>query len=59
MSDHKPTYPVLNRAEFLIERACVPKYVPSYPAEIAQILAAIELRQSQQQPSGGGKDVSR
>jgi len=34
--DHEPTYPPLDRAEFLAERACVPNYVPRYCAEETQ-----------------------
>ena len=38
------TYPELNRAAFLIERACVPRYYPGYCAETVQILAGLAAR---------------
>lgn len=40
----KPQWPELNRAAFLIERAIVPRYYPTYCAEIGQLLAGIEAR---------------
>lgn len=47
------TWPMLDRTAFLIEHACVPKYIPSYPAEIAQLLAGLDayLLQCSQQES--------
>ena len=38
---HEPTYPPLDRTAFLIDRACVPRYVPRYCAEEAQLFAAL------------------
>ena len=48
MDDHD--WPVLNRAAFLIEHACVPKSYPSFCAETAQILAALVERMRQGSP---------
>lgn len=37
------TYPALDRAAFLIEHTCVPRYSPPvYCAEAAQLLAMLE-----------------
>ena len=38
----EPVYPPLDRAAFLIERTCVPRFYPSYCAETAQLLALME-----------------
>lgn len=39
----KPIYPTLDRAAFLIERICVPRYYPpTFCAETAQLLAMLE-----------------
>lgn len=46
----EPTYPALNRAAFLIERACVPRYYPSYCAEAAQLLALLEAARQKNTP---------
>lgn len=51
-----PTYPALDRAAFLIERTCVPRYYPPrYCAEAAQLLAMLEAarRQNPLQEHGG------
>ena len=50
-----PAYPALDRAAFLIERTCVPKYYPpTYCAEAAQLLAMLEAtRQNTPQEHGG------
>ena len=46
-----PTYPALDRAAFLIERTCVPRYYPPrYCAEAAQLLAMLEAAQRQSTP---------
>lgn len=45
----KPTYPALDRAAFLIERACVPRFYPFYCAETAQLFAMMEAALHQQQ----------
>ena len=46
-----PTYPALNRAAFLIERTCVPRYYPpTYCAEAAQLLAMLEAAQQKSIP---------
>ena len=50
-----PTYPALDRAVFLIERICVPRYYPpTFCAETAQLLAKLEAAQqkSSQQENG-------
>lgn len=45
------TYPALDRAAFLIERTCVPRYYPpTYCAEAAQLLAMLEAAQRQSTP---------
>ncbi|MFG6351254.1 MAG: hypothetical protein K1W21_06460 [Oscillospiraceae bacterium] len=47
----EPTYPALDRAAFLIERTCVPRYYPpTYCAEAAQLLAMLEAAQRQNAP---------
>ncbi len=38
---HEPNYPALNRTAYLIEHACVPRYVPTYCAEEGQLFAAL------------------
>jgi hypothetical protein len=43
-------WPVLDRVAFLIEHACVPGAYPSYCAETAQLLAALEERLRQNPP---------
>ena len=44
----EPTYPALDRAAFLIERTCVPRYYPpTYCAEAAQLLAMLEAAHQQ------------
>ena len=45
-----PTYPALDRAAFLIERACVPRFYPSYCAETAQLFAMMEAAQQENGP---------
>ena len=46
-----PTYPALDRAAFLIERTCVPRYYPPrYCAEAAQLLAMLEAARQQSSP---------
>lgn len=47
---HEPAYPVLDRAAFLIERACVPRYYPTFCAETAQLLALLEEAQQKGTP---------
>lgn len=54
----EPTYPALDRAAFLIERTCVPRYYPpTYCAEAAQLLAMLETArrdsEGQEAVSGG------
>lgn len=47
----EPTYPALDRAAFLIERTCVPRYYPlCYCAEAAQLLAMLEAAQQKSIP---------
>ena len=46
-----PTYPALDRAAFLIERTCVPRYYPpTYCAEAAQLLAMLEAARQKSIP---------
>ena len=56
-----PTYPALDRAVFLIERICVPRYYPpTFCAETAQLLAMLEAvrqRGSPQKKSGQPSDT--
>ena len=50
-----PTYPALDRAAFLIERTCVPRYYPPrYCAEAAQLLAMLEAARRQNPPQEHG-----
>ena len=47
----EPTYPALDRAAFLIERTCVPRYYPpTYCAEAAQLLAMLEAARQKSSP---------
>ncbi len=56
----EPTYPALNRAAFLIERTCVPRYYPpTYCAEAAQLLAMLEAAQQKSTPQERGEDADR
>lgn len=56
-----PTYPALDRAAFLIERTCVPRYYPPrYCAEAAQLLAMLEAaRQRNVPPEHSGDCADR
>ena len=54
METPKTNWPALDRAAFLIEHASVPKYVPRYCAEAAQLMAM--LAASLGQESAGGSD---
>jgi len=57
IANHEPTYPPLDRAEFLIERACAPNRAPRYCAEAAQLFAALAEAFSGRKPppeDGGG-----
>lgn len=54
----EPTYPALDRAAFLMERACVPRYYPSYCAETAQLLALMEAARKKSNPQEHGGDRS-
>lgn len=54
----EPTYPALDRAAFLIERTCVPRYYPPrYCAEAAQLLAMLEAAQQKSIPQEHGGDA--
>lgn len=56
----EPTYPALDRAAFLIERACVPRYYPpTFCAETAQLLAMLEAAQQKSSPQERGEDGDR
>ena len=47
----RPIYPALNRAVFLIERACVPRYYPpTFCAEAAQLFAMLEAVRQKDTP---------
>lgn len=53
MEAQKTNWPVLDRAAFLIEHASVPKYVPRYCAEAAQLMSMLAESLQQQNQSGG------
>lgn len=55
----EPTYPALDRAAFLIERACVPRYYPTFCAETAQLLAMLEAAGQKSSPQEHGEDADR
>ena len=47
----EPAYPALDRAAFLIERTCVPRYYPpTYCAEAAQLIAMLEAARRKDVP---------
>ncbi len=47
----EPAYPALDRAAFLIERTCVPRYYPpTYCAEAAQLIAMLEAARRKDGP---------
>lgn len=49
----EPAYPALDRAAFLIERTCVPRYYPPiYCAEAAQLLAMLEAARQKNEAAG-------
>ncbi len=50
ITDHKPTYPALDRAEYLAECACMPNYAPCYCAEEAQLFASLAEAFSRRKP---------
>jgi len=55
----EPTYPALDRAAFLIERTCVPKYYPPrYCAETAQLLAMLDEARQKSIPQEHGGDTN-
>ena len=58
MEAQKTNWPALDRAAFLIEHASVPKYVPRYCAEAAQLMAmlAASLGQESVGDSDGGEE---
>lgn len=49
-SEKDTTYPILDRAAFLIERASVPRHYPVFCAEVCQLLAAMEAVIRQNRP---------
>ena len=51
MEAQKTNWPVLDRAAFLIEHASVPRYVPHYCVEAAQLMSM--LAEYLQQKTGG------
>ena len=53
MEAHKTNWPALERAAFLIDHAGVPRYIPHYCAESAQLVSMLAAFQQQQNPSGG------
>lgn len=50
-----PAYPALDRTAFLVERACVPRFYPSFCAETAQLLAMLEAAQQKSTPQEPSK----
>ena len=55
----EPTYPALDRAAFLIERTCVPRYYPPrYCAEAAQLLAMLDAVRQKSIPQEHGGDAN-
>ena len=55
-----PAYPALDRAAFLIERACVPRYYPpTFCAETAQLLAMLETDGQKSSPQEHSEDADR
>ena len=50
-----PAYPALDRTAFLVERACVPRFYPSFCAETAQLLAMLEAAQQKNTPQDPSK----
>ena len=50
-----PVYPALDRTAFLVERACVPRFYPSFCAETAQLLAMLEAAQQKSTPQEPSK----
>ena len=58
MEAQKTNWPVLDRAAFLIEHASVPKYVPHYCAEAAQLMSMLaeSLKQESVGGSSGGEE---
>ena len=46
------TYAALDRAAFLIERACVPRAYPTFCAETAQLLAMLEAARQKSEAMG-------
>ena len=53
MEVHAPNWPAPDRAAFLIEHASVPKYVPHYCAEAAQLISMLAAYLQQENLSGG------
>ena len=53
MKARKSNWPALDRAAFLIDHAGVPRHVPYYCAESAQLVSMLAAFQQQQNPSGG------
>ena len=53
MEAQKSNWSALDRAAFLIERASVPRYVPRYCAEAAQLMSMMAESLQQQNQSGG------
>ena len=53
MEAQKTNWPVLDRAAFLIDHASVPRYVPHYCAETAQLLSMLAASLHRYDLSGG------
>lgn len=54
-SNLRTSSPALNRAAFLIERACVPRYYPpNYCAEAAQLSAMLDAAREKNGPQEHG-----
>ena len=53
MEARKTNWPALERAVFLIDHAGVPRYIPYYCAEAAQLASMLAMYMHQKNPSGG------
>ena len=53
MEAHKFNWPVLDRVAFFIDHAGVPRYVPHYCVEAAQLMSMLAASLQQNSLSGG------
>ena len=58
MEIHELNWPALDRTAFLIDHASVPKYIPHYCAEAAQLISMLAAS-LQQHDISGGHDVGK